>query len=381
MRAELHLARRYLIGLGRRTHVATVTLISLISLGLGVVALIVTLSLLEGFQWSIRQDLVARAAHARVSPNQGRKLDNAEKLASELQSQLRDMEITGVVRGNCLIVSATDAVPASLVGRSDVPQVAADQILAARLRIAVGETVDIISPRRRLTPLGPVPLRKRVKVSRISVPEPGEEGGVLYAPLDVVGQILRGHREVDALELRTTGDPWRLGDEVRRVLAHHSELRIEGVEELHRPLLLALSLERVMIFAAVGLILVVACLNLLCNVAMIAAEKRRDLAVLAGLGLEPVRLRRLFLILGLGIGAVGSAGGAVVGVSVAWILDATGALPLPAGVFAVSSVPFRVDPLMVATVVAAAFSLAAVASWFPSRIVARRQPVEGFRYE
>ena len=81
MPAELHLARRYLVGLRRRTHIATVTLISMVGLALGVLALVVTLSLLEGFQASIREEIVARATHARVVPVQGRRLDQPQELA------------------------------------------------------------------------------------------------------------------------------------------------------------------------------------------------------------------------------------------------------------------------------------------------------------
>jgi lipoprotein-releasing system permease protein len=136
-----------------------------------------------------------------------------------------------------------------------------------------------------------------------------------------------------------------------------------------------------MIFVAVGLMLVVAALNLLSNVAMVAAEKRTDLAVLSGLGLPPSSLRRLFVLIGLGIGSSGAVLGAALGVAVAMILDTTGALPLPRGVFLASSVPFRVDPRMVALVVALALVLSAAVSWLPSRMVARREPAEGLRYE
>ncbi|MBW2427280.1 MAG: hypothetical protein JRG86_23770, partial [Deltaproteobacteria bacterium] len=62
-------------------------------------------------------------------------------------------------------------------------------------------------------------------------------------------------------------------------------------------------------------------------------------------------------------------------------LDATGALPLPRGVFVVSSVPFRVEPMMVLLVVSVALALSVFASWLPSRMVARREPAEGLRYE
>jgi lipoprotein-releasing system permease protein len=114
---------------------------------------------------------------------------------------------------------------------------------------------------------------------------------------------------------------------------------------------------------------------------MVAAEKRVDLSVLAGIGMAPRSLRRLFLALGVGIGMVGSVAGAAMGVAVSLLLDRTGALPLPRNVFVVSSVPFRVEPAMVALVMGVALALAAAASWLPSRLVARREPAEGLRYE
>lgn len=381
MRAEIHLARRYLIGLRRRTHVATVTLISLVGLGLGVVALVVTLALLEGFQSSIRRDLVDRAVHAEVRPATGRRLEQPEQLASKLHQAIPGVAIVRTVRGNCLVGTSVDAVPASLVGRSDVEAVMADQVLAARLGLGAEGPVDVISPRQRLTPMGPVPIRIRVLVEEVDVAPPGVEGGILQVPLEVAQRIVWGSPEVEALEIRDPADPWGLGRRVRAALDGQDDVEVLGLVTLNEPLLLALNLERILIFIAVGLILVVAALNLLCNVAMVAAEKRRDLAVLTGLGLEPVRVRRLFLLLGLGIGAVGAFGGAFVGVVTAWLLDATGALPLPRGIFVVSSVPFTVDPVMVTLVVGLALGLAAIASWFPSRVVARREPAEGLRYE
>ncbi len=382
MRAELHLARRYLIGLRRRTHVATVTLISLAGLALGVLALVVTLALLEGFQSSIRADLVQRGVHARVAPAEGRRLEDPGRLVSVLQAALPDVSIFEVVRGTCLVASSTDAVPASVIGRSDIAAAAVDRTLAARLGVGAGDDVQVISPRTRLTPMGPLPVRIEVPVEQVRAPAPGAEQGSLRLPLAVAQRLLWGRPVVEAVELRDPADPWRLAARVRRAVAGVVPgVEVESLEQLHRPLLLALSLERAMIFLAVGLMLVVAALNLLCNVAMIAAEKRKDLAVLAGIGLGPHAQRRLFLLLGLGIGVTGSLLGAGLGTALSMVLDATGAFPLPRHVFAVSSVPFRVAPLTVGVVVAVALTLAAAATWLPSRLVARREPAEGLRYE
>ncbi len=382
MSVELHLARRYLLGLRRRTHIATVTLISMIGLGLGVLALVVTLSLLEGFQASIRSEIVARATHARVIPVDGRRLADPGKLASVLQEKLPEVELVEVVRGTCLVSSFTDAVPASVIGRSDALDVGLDRILANRLQVGSGEEISVISPRQRLTPMGPLPVRVRAQIARVLAPEPGSQEGSVRLPLGLAQRLLWGDAVVEAIELRDITDPWQLGDRVRSALDPEIDgIRVEGLVDLHRPLLLALAMERVMIFVAVGLMLVVAALNLLCNVAMVAAEKRVDLAVLAGIGLTPRALRRLFLLLGMGIGLVGSTLGAVLGVGISMLLNESGALPLPRGVFSFSSVPFRVEPSMVAVVMAVALALSAAASWLPSRLVARREPAEGLRYE
>jgi lipoprotein-releasing system permease protein len=359
-----------------------VTLISLVGLALGVLALVVTLALLEGFQSGIRNELVARAAHVRVSPAQGRRLEQPDQLASLLQSFAPDVGLVRVVEGTGLVSSAENAVPALVVGRSDAVVASVDQLLAAKIGVGVGDEVEVISPRHRLTPLGLLPVRLRFAVEQIRPAAPGAESGTIGLPLDAAQRLLWGEPAVEAIELRDPGDPWHLAGRVRRALGDSAAgLRVEGLEELHRPLLVALALERVMIFVAVGLMLVVAALNLLSNVAMVAAEKRTDLAVLSGLGLPPSSLRRLFVLIGLGIGASGAVLGALLGVAVATALDTTGALPLPRGVFLASSVPFRVDPRMVSLVVALALVLSAAVSWLPSRMVARREPAEGLRYE
>jgi len=382
VRAELHLAGRYLLGLRRRTHVVTVSLISLAGLALGVLALVVTLALLEGFQSSIRSGLEEHGVHARVTPAEGRRLAEPDRLVSVLQGELGVVDQVEVVRGSCLVSAYGSAVPASVVGRSDAVGVSVDRALAARLGVGRGDEVDLVSSRQRLTPMGPLPVRLRYEVSGVVHPEPGVESGSVLLPLDAAQRLLWGEAVVEAIELRDPVDPWGLGERVRRAMrGFGAGLRVEDLEELHRPLLLALAMERAVIFLAVGLMLVVAALNLLCNVAMIAASKRRDLAVLAGLGLEPAAMRRLFLAMGLGIGAAGALVGATLGSTVAVVLDRLEAVPLPHGVFTVSAVPFSVEPEAVAVVVVAALALALVASWLPSRLVAQRDPTEGLRHE
>jgi ABC-type lipoprotein release transport system permease subunit len=237
--------------------------------------------------------------------------------------------------------------------------------------------------------MGPLPVRLEVEIARVEPSSREQAQGLVRVPIALAQKLLYGEPVVEAVEVRDVEDPWGVARTVRRSLSSDGDgglqavepVVVDGFEELHRSLFLALFLERTMIFVAVGLMLVVAALNLLCNVAMLAAEKRRDLAVLAGLGMPPRRIRRLFLCVGVGIGGAGATLGTVLGVGIAWSLDATGLLRLERGVFAVESVPFAVDPQTVVLVALLALVLAAGASWLPARVVAGRQPVEGFRYE
>ncbi len=383
--AELHLARRYLIGLRRRTHVATVTLISLVGLGLGVMALVVTLALLEGFQSSIRAEIVGRAP----TPVSSRRMAGGSQDPSKLASVLQD-ELAGMWRWcrSCVVRAwfrrrrmpfrhRWSAALTPSMWRSTT-------ILAARLGVGRGDEVQVISPRQRLTPMGPLPVRAAGRGRRRASPEPGAESGAVRLPLELAQRLLWGEAVVEAIELRDPDDPWGLGARVARGAGRRAArpLRCEGLEELHRPLLLALALERVMIFVAVGLMLVVAALNLLCNVAMVAAEKRTDLAVLARLGMVPNALRRLFL-----AARSRHRDGRVGGrcrpgcLPYRWRSIASGRCRCRAGCSWFRRCRSGWTRMVALVMARRRWALAAAASWLPSRLVARREPAEGLRYE
>ena len=216
--AELHVARRYLVGNRRWTPVVTVSLISVLGLGLGVFALVVTLALLDGFQSGIRSQIVAHAAHAEVWPTSGRRIVDPENLASLLQSELDNVEIVQIVRGTCLVSSQTDAVPASVVGRSDTDRVSVDHVVSRRLGVGAGDRLEVISARQRLTPMGPLPVRIRTEISRISSTEPGTESGAVILPIAEAQRLLWGEPVIEALQLRDDANPWALGERARRIL-------------------------------------------------------------------------------------------------------------------------------------------------------------------
>ncbi len=373
------LAGRYLLGLRRRTHVAAVSAISFGAMALGAAALVITLALLEGFQSTIRAQLAEAGTHAELRPRAGRTLPGGEWLA-ELRRRHPELEVRASSGGAVWCLGPDAATPAELEVSDTPSQVEVNRILAARLGVGAGSELTIASPRLVLTPLGPMPTRRRVTVGSVTAMQPGDERALVRTPVSVGAALLDlGAPRTVALRARDPHQAWRVASVVQGDVPEGVEVVSFG--ELNRPLLAALALERAMIGFGVALVMAVAALNLLCNLALLAAEKRADVALLTALGVSPARVRRLFLLLGLGVGALGGVLGTALGTVAAELLERTRALPLPRGVFIVSHVPFRVTPGSVAVVLGVSILAAALASLAPARAASRRDVLEGLRYE
>ena len=372
-------AGRYLLGLRRRTHVAAVSAISFGAMALGAAALVVTLALLEGFQSTIRAQLAEAGTHAELRPRVGRALPEGDWLA-RLRKRHPELEVRASAGGAVWCLGPDGAVPAELEAVDTLSRIEVNRVLAARLGVGAGSEITIASPRLVLTPLGPVPTRRRVVVGIVNPVQPGDDRAVVFAPVSVGAALLDlGAPRRVVLRAKDPRQAWRVASVVQGEVPEGVE--VVSFAALNRPLLAALALERAMIGFGVALVMVVAALNLLCNLALLAAEKRADVALLTALGMTPSRVRRLFLLLGLGVGALGGVLGTALGGVAAEVLDRTHALPLPRGVFIVSHVPFRVTPASVAIVLTVSLVAALLASIAPARAASRRDVLEGLRYE
>ncbi len=378
MRALAFVVYRYLWGLSRRTHVAVVSAISFVSLSLGAAALVLTLALLEGFQATVRQELKMVGPHALLLPAVGDKLPPGGWLA-ELAARNPGFSFRKLERGVGWVVALGEAIPVHVEVSEELSGVEVDRVLAARGAIGPGAEVNIVSPAPMLTPLGPAPRQFRVRVERV-VPSPARaERGTVRVPR-VLGSRLfpQGGQEEVHVTVPPGKDPLVFSEKLTGVPAG---VVVRSFRERNRPLLAALALEKALIGLGVSLIVLVASLNLLCNLTMLAVEKRADAAILQAMGLRPQGVRQLFQGLGLAIGVGAGIGGGLGGAVVAEVLHRTQAIPLPRGVFAVSHVPFAVRPEHVAVVLGVTFVASYLASQFPARAAARRSVLEGLRRE
>jgi lipoprotein-releasing system permease protein len=352
-----------------------------VGLVLGVAALVVSLALLSGFQAHVLTRLAEEAPHILVTPAGRPDFSTAEGTAARLARLPDVVSVTPVVRGRGWITVRGQAIPSVLAGREGTKGIRLDPAQARQLAVLPGEDVTIVSSRSRLSPLGPVPVTVTLSVKEVGSTATGRRQPEAVLPAETARRLF-GLSEGGAtgFELRLA-DPGAAPDvalAARKTLGMASTATTTW-QEANRALLLALRLERIAIFATVFLVVVVAGLNLAATSAVLAATRRGDAAVLTVLGASPSVLSRVFLLVGLLLGAVGTIAGLLLGVLLAVVLDATHAIPLPAELFALAHVPFKPGARDLLAVGAFSLAWSFLSSLVPARMASQVDVTEALR--
>ena len=386
MRFETSVALRYLAASRRRAHVALIATISVAGLAVGVAALVVSLALLSGFQDRIRRQMMDRTAHLRVSPARGARLADARRVHDALARLPGILRTAPAIEGRAWasdLEGVGGPVPVRFRSASDAPPAVGEAritgAVAARLHTGPGGEIRLTSSRTRLSPIGPIPVAAIVKVGEVM------RGSALDRPGDIQVSEATARLLADAptgagayeARLADPSSAEAAARQVARVLG--PEYRVETWRELNGPLAFALRLEKSVIFLTVALVILVAALNIVANIALTVVEKKRDLGVFLSLGATPGSLERIYMTLGAAIGAIGTLAGLAVGVGLSVALDRFRLVPLPSDVYMLSHVPFAVHPGEVAAIAAFAFATALAAAVLPARAASRLAPGEAIR--
>ena len=397
---ELFIALRYL--LSRRT-----SLLSTIGVAVGVMALVIALALMTGLQGEMRDRILGATAHVYVWVTGG-----ITDYHAEVQ-RLRQIEgVTGagpVILGKALIVSdrseqfitvkgvdpslentVTDIRSAMVAGRlealagsSDVdpPGILLGRELAQQLGVEVGESVTLITPSGTLSPMGMMTRPRRAVVAGIySLGFLEFDSGYGIVGLDFARRIF-SREAPDLIELRVA-DIYEAPEISQRVTERLGTRYVaEDWADMNETWFSALWLEKMVISITIGLIVLVAALNIIASLIMLVMEKRRDIAILKTMGTAARRVTTIFMLQGLIIGVVGTGVGAVLGLALSWFLDRYRLIRLPMDVYQVSYVPFVVEPLDFVVVVSTAVAICFFATIYPSRQAARLDPVQALRFD
>ena len=384
------LALRYLRSTRRDAFASFLSAVAAGGLALGVAALILALAVISGFQDALRAELLGRTPQIEVDLPPGLPTAAAEAAREAVRRVPGVLAAQVQVRGGGWVVEAGKVQAVDLVGfEGKVPKsfpgaagkgegLYVPAALAARWGLVPGRTVDIVSPRPTLTPFGPQPRVRSVALAgTYQSGRTQEERERVALPRAVAETLLGGsdrRLEVVAADLDAALDvAGRLGP----ALPKGSVVRTW--KELNRPLLFALHLEKAVMFVAVSLIIVVAALALVADLALIISSKRSEIGILGTMGATPATLRRAFLLLGGMVAGLGMLIGTVLGVGGAWILDHFKLLRVPGRVYFLDYIPFLVQPGDLALVLALAIALALASAFYAARRAAALDPMEAMR--
>ena len=421
MRFELFIAARYLRAKRRQAVVGIITLISVAGVAAGVAALIIALAITNGMRRDLQDRLLGSTAHVqleRVASDGMRDwrplLDRVAKLphvtaaAPGLYGQVLisngprsgGVLIEGIIPAyqkkvsdllsQVTLGSAAALEPAtsdaSALGPKPEMNAAAPPIvlgydLADSIDAKVGAVVLVTSPQGDLTPLGLIPKFQRFQVAGIfhSGFYQYDSGMAFMRMADA--QRLFSEPDVISVIAFKVDDLYHadsIGREIEQA-AGPGFLSTNWMEQ-NRELFRALSLEQIVTFIVIGLIVCVAALNILIALTMMVMEKTRDIAVLMSFGVRTDQIRLIFLLQGLLISVLGTGIGLVLGYGLSW-LGGRYHLPLSASVYSIDYLPFAPrfsDALIVAGV---SLGVSLLATLYPSASAARVLPAEALRYE
>jgi len=387
----LLLALRYLKSARRDAYVSFLSILAAGGITLGVGALILILAGLSGLQDFLRSDVLARTPHLEVElPPEA----DSAAVRDRLAAVPGVLEARRILRARGWLLIGGGALDAEVVGyEGELPRffptltgdVAAGRgvfvgdALAARWGIGVGDLVEVVSSRPTLTPLGPQPRSRRLRVAGVFRTGRTEDDKTRLAiPLDAARTLFgaRGTR----VELRTDGLEEALSVANRLPAELPPESRVRSWQDLNRGLFFALKLEKMLMFVSVFLIVPVAAMALVTVLALLISSKRGEIGMLQTMGARPPELRRAFLTLGTLLGTSGLLLGGTLGIGGAWILDHYRLITPPGDVYYIDHVPFLVRPGDLLTVVAATLALTLASTLWAARKAAATPAVEALRH-
>jgi lipoprotein-releasing system permease protein len=262
--------------------------------------------------------------------------------------------------------------------------------LANMLRINVGDTLTIISPRGAATPFGTAPRSKTYTVTTIFELGMSEyDKTMMFMPLAEAQRYFSTNDEVDILEVIIT-DPEAVEAASTRIRGEAGPtINVTDWRQRNETFFTVLEVERNVMFIILSLIVLVAALNIISGLIMLVKDKSSDIAILRTMGATKGAVMRVFLITGASIGVVGTLAGLVIGIVfctyieeirqfVAWMAGTTVFDP---NVYYLTRLPADINPVETGSIVVMALVLSVLATLYPSWRASRLDPVEALRYE
>ena len=410
MSFELFVAARYLRAKRKTRFISIVTVISVAGVATGVTALVIGMAINNGVQQDLQRHLLAATAHINLLEKERgfgienwrplledfKKVDHVEAVAPALYGEVM---ISTPLGGHGCIIKGIDPAREIQVAEllrnleegslndliqppGSLPGIILGRRLADRIGARMQTEVGVLNPQGELTPYGMMPVRKRFRVVGIFNSGFFEYDNTwTYATLEATQQTLAIDDVINAVEFRL--DDLSRAESVAGVIREKAGPKYDALSwaERNRTVFNALQMEKLVTAIAIGLIMLVAALNILTSLVMMVMEKNKDIAILKSMGAGRAQIRRIFMWQGLVIGVVGTLSGLALGHFLCWLFDTYRLLPLAPEVYGLEYVPFAPEWTDGVVVAVAALVISYLITIYPSGSAAKVAPVEVLRYE
>jgi len=408
---ELRIALRYLTARRKQALISLISVLQVLGVVVGVMALLISLALMTGLQGEIRSMILGTTAHISIFKSRSESFENYRQATQAVRKVPRVLGSAPTVYGKVLIVGPAASDVATIKGilpeletsvtdmRSQLASgslapldkdsgpdglapVLLGSDLASKLAVGVGDVVNVTSPQGRLSPLGMLPRQKKLRV--VGTVRSGLyefDSAWAYVPFAVAQSLFDKGDSATLVEVRVD-DMYAVREITPRLLQALGEGYIPtDWIEMNSSLFRALWLEKTAIAITIGLIVAVAALSIVVTLVLMVLEKHKDIGILVSMGASRAQVTRIFVLQGTLIGAIGTLVGCLLGFLTCYVLDTFKLIRVPADVYQIAYVPFKLLPGDVATVVLGALIVCFLATIYPARQAARVDPAEALRNE
>lgn len=405
---ESFLGIRYLKAKRKQAFISVITLISVAGIMVGVMALIVVLSVMNGFRADLMSKILGVNSHLVVL-SYGGAYEDYEKIGEEIGRTEGVVASTPFIYSQVMVNSMGSVSGAVLRGLSTrtagkvigiermikqgtlfsldkthegFPAIIVGSELSRQLGVLPGDKLTVVSPLGKLTPLGRVPNSRIYKVTALFDSGMYEyDATMVYVSLKEAQDFLELENRVTGIEVKVT-DEYKsdlIGESIEKKLGHPYWTKDWKV--MNKSLFSALKLEKITMFVILTMIVLVGALNIISTLVMVVMEKTRDMAILRAMGATAKSVMTIFMFQGLLVGLVGTLAGLASGLGICHVLGKYKFIKLPSDIYYISTLPVRVEMSDVLFVALAAVVISFLATLYPSWHAARLNPVEALRYE
>ena len=405
---ELFLGMRYLKAKRKQAFISIITIISVLGVMVGVMALVVVLSVMNGFREDLLSKILGVNAHLLVL-NFGGGLEDYDDVAARVAEVRGVVASTPFIYSQVMVNHSGNASGAVLRGidpktagqvlgiegmirqgsltlletrLNGLPTIIIGSELAKQIGVYMGDIMTVISPEGKLTPLGRAPNTRKYKVAAIFDSGMYEyDATMVYIDLDEAKDFLGLGNRVTGLEVKVNDvdQSDRIAERIQGELGHPYWTKDWKI--MNRSLFSALKLEKLTMFVILTMIVLVGALNIISTLVMVVTEKTKDVAILRAMGASAKSIMSIFMLQGLLVGVVGTLAGLISGLAICHMLARYKFISLPSDVYYISTLPVRVEGWDVSFVAIAAVLISFLATIYPSWYASRLNPVEAFRYE